>query len=135
MESILSSSLQCQVPTEQSTINEMPLLKTSAVTTSPDKSWIEIPKSWDFNGRPSICWVDLWSEKTCSVISRIEKYRDGKKESCTAAANENKEFFDTMRDYIEGGDWSLKDSKRLIQWAFNCFGKLPPKTGMAVGTN
>jgi hypothetical protein len=94
----------------------------------PDRTWLEVPPTWDASSHPSICWIDVWAEKTCSEVDDFQRFRDGETVSCRAAYNENPTLFDQIRDYAETLKFSFSETKKAIRWMFNCTGRLPLKT-------
>lgn len=91
-----------------------------------DDSWVEMPPKFSSEPAPSLCWVDMWNEKTCTVLDDYQQVREGPSQSCKAAYLEDPEQFEDVRRSVENqSGWTLREMKRVMHWVFNCTGKLP----------
>lgn len=89
-----------------------------------DEFWVEVPSKYGVDRFPELCWIDMWGEKTCSTLDDYPRGK-GKTVSCRAAYTQEPELFTTARKDVESENWTRREMKKVIQWFFNCTGKLP----------
>lgn len=92
-----------------------------------DGFWVEVPSKFGVDQFPEICRIDMWGEDTCSTLDDFPRGK-GKTVSCRTAYTRESELFTTVRKDVESENWTRKEMKKVIQWFFNCTGKLPVQT-------
>lgn len=88
-----------------------------------DGFWVEVPRRSLVETFPDLCQIDMWGEKVCTTLDDYPR-GEGKIISCKAAYNQDKEFFEKVRSGVESENWTKKEMKKVLQWVFNCTGKL-----------
>lgn len=89
-----------------------------------DGFWVEVPRRSLVETFPELCQIDMWGEKVCTTLDDYPR-GEGKTISCKAAYVQDKEFFEQVLNGVESENWTKKEMKKVLQWVFNCTGKLP----------
>ena len=103
---------------------------TAAASKKTSYFWVEVPKihhDYDPDRFPSICYIDMWGEDTCSTLDDYPKMRT-KETSCIQAYREDKELFSKIRQSIESDSYTKIEMRKVLRWVFNCTGRLPIQT-------
>lgn len=93
-----------------------------------DGFWVEVPSlKYGSEQFSEICRIDMWGEDTCSTLDDYPRGK-GRTVSCRTAYTREPDLFNTVRQDVESENWTQKEMKKVIQWFFNCTGKLPAQT-------
>ena len=88
------------------------------------QGWVKVPGQYSQEEAPSSCYIDMWGEETCSLMDDFQRIRNTES-SCSEAYLQDPELFDYKRSMAERQCWTMQEMKKVLQWVFNCFGKLP----------
>ena len=105
-------------------------LCTTTASKKNDYFWVEVPKihhDYDPDRFPSICYIDMWGEDTCSTLDDYPRMRT-KETSCIQAYREGKELFSEVRQSIESQSFTKIEMRNILRWVLNCTGRLPMQT-------